>query len=708
MTSNLNFRFSRGAKLPILLQEESSECGHVCVAMVSHYFGHDIDLYHLRKMSPTSALGMSLMGIKQLCQRLGLLTRALRVPLEELARVKTPAILHWNMNHFVVLKQVKNNQYIIHDPALGRQTYSQAEVSAAFTGIVLELEKSDDFHAIRQKEKLTLFDLVKSIHGIKAFWVLVMILSILLESLHLLSPLFMQYVTDDVIATLDSNNLSWIAIGFVLLLGLQVFIEWLRGNMVIYLSTELQAQFSSNLLNHLLKLPLHFFEKRHKGDIQSKFQSIDQIQRKISVDFINALLDGLLIIIHLAVMFLYSLKLTLLVLSSIALYFAIRYMSYQSLKKYTQTSICQHAKAATIFLETLQALVPIKSFLKEGMRLQTWRNSYIQALNSDIVLSKMQVIYQVVNQIVFQAEHIVVVSVGALMVLSNQLSLGMLLAFLAYRMLLVNKASSLIQHGFDYQLISVQLTRLADVILQEPEHQSSTIEASLALPNALVKAQSSLSLKNISFRYGPQDPYILQGIHLEVKAGEKLAIIGPSGCGKSTLIKIMMGLLQPTEGEISIDNQSLENWGLRNYRQITASVMQDDALLSGSLLDNIVFFDEEVDIEAVYTAAKAAAIHDTIMALPMRYETLVGDMGSTLSGGQRQRLLLARALYKKPKFLFLDEATSHLDGENEIAINQSLKALEITQIIIAHREESIKLADRVVNLEILKSQSCKN
>lgn len=703
-TEKLNYRFKRRVNLPILLQEESSECGHVCVAMVSRYFGHEIDLYHLRKINPTSALGMNLVGIKQLCQQLGFLTRAIRVSLEELALVKTPAILHWNMNHFVVLKKVKNNQYIIHDPALGRQSYSLAEVSAAFTGIVLEIEKGNDFHAIRQKEKLTLFDLIKSIHGIRFFWFLVLILSISLETITLLNPLFMQYVTDNVIATLDLNNLYWIATAFLILLGLQVFIEWIRGNLVLYLSTELQVQFSSNLLNHLLKLPLSFFEKRHKGDIQSKFQSIDQIQRKISVDFINALLDGLLIIIHLAVMLAYSLKLTLLVLSSIALYFAMRYGSYHSIKKHTQTSICQHAKAATIFLETLQAIVPIKSFLKEGMRLQTWRNSYIQALNADVFLSKMQVIYHVANQIVFQAEHILVISVGALMVLSNQLSLGMLMAFLAYRILLVNKASSLIQNGFDYQLISVQLARLSDIILEEPECQP-TKETRMILPNPSRKPHGLLSLHNISFRYSPQDPYILKNIRLEVHPSEKVAIIGSSGCGKSTLIKIMMGLLQPTEGEITIDGLNLEGWGLKNYRQITASVMQDDALLSGSLLDNIAFFDEEIDIERVYFAAKLACIHDTIMSFTMRYETLVGDMGSTLSGGQKQRILLARALYKKPKFLFLDEATSHLDGDNEIAINQSLKSLDITQVIIAHREESIKLADRIIDLEEFKRRS---
>lgn len=690
-------QFKRAVKLPLILQDEITECGHACVAMVSNFFGHDLDLPALRRINKPSQQGVSLLTLKNLCEKLGFTTRALSVPLDEINQIKTPAILHWDMNHFVVLKQVKRNKLIIHDPAIGIRHCSIEEVSKSFTGIVLEVEKSDDFKKIKDRSKLTLLDLVKTAKGINRYISLLILLSLTIEILNLLNPLFMQYVTDDVIRSSNINNLYSIAAVFILLILIQVFTEYIRGNMVIYLTNNLNEQFSSNVVKHILKLPLEFFEKRHKGDIQSKFQSIDHIQKKISTDFVNAILDGFMIIINLMVMMIYSSLLTLLVITSLLGCLVLRYLSYHSLKKQTESSIVQHAKAASVFLETLQGIVPIKSFSKEQVRFNTWKNCYINSLNADILVSRFNLIYTTVNQLLFHIEPIVVVCVGVSLVLSNQFSVGMLIAFLSYRMLLVNKAASLLQNLVDYKLISIQLRRLSDLLFQEPE----IIDTGYG---NIKEISGSLILKNINFRYNKNDNDILSNINLTINAGEKVAIIGPSGCGKSTLLKVMMGLLKCTSGDIYIDKLPIKNFGLRNFRELTASVMQEDSLLTGSILENISFFDESLDLERVYNAAKLACIHDSIMKFQMGYETLVGDMGSTLSGGQKQRILLARALYKQPKILFLDEATSHLDVENERKINHSLKLLAITQVIIAHRKETIEMADRVIDLTNLKNK----
>ena len=686
--------FNKPPKLPIILQDERAECGHACVAMVSNYFGHHLDLYSLRSISNTSSRGITLLDINQLLERLGFVTRPLQVPMDELHLIKCPAILHWDMNHFVVLKQVKKNHVVIHDPAMGIQKCTLEEVSKSFTGIVLEVEKSGDFKEIRTHNKLTLYQLVKTIHGVNKFLVLLILLSLSIEILSLLNPLFLQYVTDDVIGFSEKSNLYVIASGFLLLIFIQVFTEYIRGNMVVYFTNNLTEQFSSNVVQHILKLPLAFFEKRHKGDLQSKFQSIDQIQKKISTDFVNTVLDGLMICINFLVMAIYSQLLTALVTCALFLGFAFRYVSYQRLRKQTESSIHQHAKAMTIFLETLQGIIPIKSFLKERVRFNTWRNSYIDALNADINVSKLDVVYQAANQLLFHVEHILVVCVGASLVLSNRFSVGMLIAFLSYRLLLVNKTASFIHNIFDYKLISIQLNRLSDILFQHPEVMSTG-------RGDICQIKGAITLDNVSFKYNSNDIAILNNVSLSIKAGEKVAIIGPSGCGKSTLLKVMMGLLESTGGDIAIDNMPIKEFGLKNYRNLTAAVMQEDTLLSGSILNNISFFDELMDIERVYHVANLACIHDTIAKLPMGYETLVGDMGSTLSGGQKQRILLARALYKQPKILFLDEATSHLDVDNEKNINNALKSLEMTQIIIAHRQETIQMADRVIDLEAM-------
>lgn len=690
-TQQATLRFNRTLKLPMILQDEIAECGHACVAMISQFFGHTLDLCGLRKINKPSTHGVTLRHINKLLIQLGFKTRALRVPLSELHLIKTPAILHWNMNHFVVLKQIKKNKIILHDPAIGVRTCSLDEFSQSFTGIVLEVEKADDFQQVRAQHKLCLYDIIKTVPRFNHLLGLLLLLSLSIELLTLLNPLFIQYVTDQVIASNSLSNLYTVASGFTLFVLLHTLAEYTRGHLVLYTTTHVTESFSSNVFKHLLTLPTSFFETRHQGDLQSKFQSIEQIQTKISTDFINTLLDGVMFIINLMVMLIYSRILTAIVMSAFLLYVSLRYASYQSLKNQTASAVYLHAKVATTFLETLRAITPIKLFLKESGRFNTWRNGYIDALNADIQISKKQILYRVANHFLFNIEFIIVVCVGTQLVLTKQFSIGMLIAFLAYRLMLVNKSSSFIQNIFDYQLISVQLNRLSDILFQESELTHTDIKCTK-------QPKGSLSLQAISFQYTPTDNNILNQVTLNIRPGEKVAIIGPSGCGKSTLLKVMMGLLPPTSGNIYIDDIPLNVFGLNHYRNITAAVMQHDSLLTGSIIDNITFFDEQIDLEYVYYVATLACIHDMISTLPMGYETLVGDMGSTLSGGQKQRLLLARALYKRPNILFLDEATSHLDDDNEQRINQALKSLNITQIMVAHRKETIKMADRVIDL----------
>jgi ATP-binding cassette, subfamily B, bacterial CvaB/MchF/RaxB len=691
---NNSLNFIRHTKLPIILQDEIAECGHACIVMISRFFGHTLDLYGLRKINKPSAEGITMRQINQLLEQLKFKTRALRVPMSELHFIKTPAILHWNMNHFVVLKKVKKNKIIIHDPAIGVRTCSIDEFSNSFTGFVLEVEKSLDFKSICSENKITLYKIIKTIPKINKLFGYLILLSVSIEVLTIINPLFIQYTTDQVLGSNSISNLYTIAGAFVLFILIHTIAEYTREHLILFTTTYFADSFNSNVFKHLLTLPINFFSSRHQGDIQSKFQSIEQIRAKISNDFINTLLDGVMFIITLAVMLAYSPILTGIVLVALTIYASLRFVSYQSLKNQSASSIYLHAKVASIFLETLRAITPIKLFLKENMRFTTWRNKFIDALNADIKVSKQQILYKISNHLLFNLEHIIVICVGANLVLTKKFSIGMLLAFLSYRLMIVNKSAALIQNIFDYKLLSIQLNRLSDILLQDSEltnHEATFCSQTI----------KSLSLKNISFQYHHDKTHIIKHLNLEITQGEKIAIIGHSGCGKSTLLKIMMGLLIPTAGKINVNNIPMNTYGLNNYRCKIAAVMQNDSLLTGSILDNITFFDEQIDMKLVQTVAEQSQIHEMIINLPMGYETLIGDMGSILSGGQKQRLLLARALYKQPNILFLDEATSHLDIENEGKINIALKSLDITQIIIAHRRETIKMADKIINLSEL-------
>lgn len=678
-------------KLPIIKQAQFSECGHACVAMISCYHGHDLDLLSLRAIQTPSMSGSSMLDLVSLLEKLHFSTRPIRVDIDDLKHIQCPAILHWNMNHFVVLKTVHSHYVVIHDPATGERKISWNELSTAFTGVALEIEKTDNFSIIHAKKKLTLFDLFKSVQGLKNSLVILLLLSLAIEVFTLTNPLFIQYVTDNVTSSNGFNNLYVVVIGFLILSLSHLAIEFMRSHFVVYLTNRMTEYFSSGVMHHLLRIPYDYFERRHKGDILSRFHSINEIQNKITTESINTFLDGVVIILALFIMLIYSVKLTLIVLVALSLYISLRLIAYQHHKKQTELSIIEHANVNSKFLEIIQNIMSIKLYAKEQTMFQGWKNHFIQAMNVDIKISRVNILYSMANIFLFNIEHILVIAAGALLVMHHQFSVGMLMAFLAYRQSLVNKSSSLVQKIFDYKLISVQLERVADILMQPTEAH----EGARAIDKEI---KGDLKIQNLHYQYNSNSNWILNDMSLHICPGEKVVITGPSGVGKTTLLKIMLGLIAPTNGEILIDDIPISTLGAKKYRSICASVMQDDTLISGSIIDNITFMDSRIDIDRVYEVSKIAQIHQDIMKMPMNYETPIGDMGSTLSGGQKQRVLMARALYKNPKILFLDEATSHLDIETEIKINDALKKLNITQVSIAHRQESIKMADRIIAL----------
>ena len=689
--SLLNFK--RRSKLPMIMQDERSACGHACILMIAHYWGHRLNKHRWTSIPKPSSQGISLQDIIEFSSVLGFQSRAINADVEDLRWLKTPAILHWNMNHFVVLKRVSKRALTIHDPALGIRRCRWSEVNQAFTGIALEIEKGQDFQRIREQGKTFGFiDLFKSIRGSSKLLGLLLGLSAIIECLRMINPLLMQYIIDYALGSSYLSQMYRIGLGFGLFVIFQGICEYTRSQIVLFGAISLREGLSTATFKHLLSLPLSFFERRHLGDIQSKFQAIEQIQTGLSSDLVNAILDGFMVLLTLGVMFNYSKLLSLIVSTGLILFISLRILTYRQLKAQHAASIQLRAQTNASFLESIQGILPIKAAMKERSRLQLWQNHYVEGLNVDIQLGQWQLRYQLANQIILQLEHILVVCTGAGLILSKQLSIGMLLAFLAYRLMLVNRASSLIQHGFTYQLIKTQLERLNDLIQQEPEEwEPGARQSSSPLKGALC-------LEDLSFRYDSKAPWIIQGLHLNIEAGEKIAITGPSGRGKSTLLRLMMGLERPISGRILIDNQPLALIGMRRFRQSMAAVLQDDALFSGSILDNISFFAEEIDWPRLDQVTAITGLNKIIQTLPMGYESLIGQTGSSLSGGQKQRLLLSRALYQQPLFLFMDEASSHLDAESEKEINQALKTLKMTQIIVAHRQETIRMADRVIEL----------
>ncbi|TMN88131.1 ABC transporter ATP-binding protein [Pseudoalteromonas phenolica] len=678
--------------LPIILQSEAAECGLASLAMVACYHGYQTDLVSIRQKFSISLEGATLLDIMGFAEQLNLSTRPLRIELEDLDALQTPCILHWDLNHFVVLKKANEKRIVIHDPAKGEKTLTLEEASKHFTGVALELTPTKDFEKQESKPTLKFSDFWSRISGLKRSLLLIFLLSMLLQVFTLAAPYYIQLVIDDVVLTGDTSLLTVLAVGFFLVLVFEIATNALRGFTLLHFGNQMNIQLGANLFHHLVRLPISYFEKRHMGDVVSRFGSLQQVKQLLTTGVIEAIIDGLMAIITLAMIFFYSPTLSAVVLVAVFAYAGVRIAMYKPYRAISEQEIMARAEENSNFMETVRGIQTIKLFGSEVKREGQWQNRYANAINQNIRIGNFNIGYDAVNRALFGIENIVVVYLAAHLVIQGGFSTGMLFAFMSYKRQFMEKTANLIEKFIEFKMLGLHFDRIADIALTEKEDlQPANIKRHTL--------EGDIEVNNVSFAYSDATPNVLDNLSLNIKAGESVAITGPSGCGKSTLLKILLGLNKTKSGEVLIDGVPLEQIGARQYRQQIAAVMQDDELLSGSVSDNIAFFDTPVDMERVVYCAQLAAIHDDIAQMPMGYDSLIGDMGSSLSGGQKQRIILARALYKQPKILFMDEATSHLDTNLEADINEAVSRLDITRVIIAHRKETIASADREIKLK---------
>jgi len=682
--------------VPMLLQTEAAECGLACVAMVAAHHGLRSDLATLRQRFSLSLKGATLGDLVRIAGALQLNARPLRAELEHLPQLHLPCILHWDLNHFVVLTGVQGRGAgrvaVIHDPARGVRRLPLAEVSRHFTGVVLELSPGAGFEPHTERQRIGLRQLLGPVRGLRRSLGQVFVLALVLELFVLLGPFFLQWVVDGALLSGDRDLLLTLVVGFSLLMLLQVATGALRSWAVLYLSSTLNLQWLGNVFAHLMRLPVAWFEKRHAGDVMSRFGAIQKIQQTLTTSFIEAVLDGLLVVATLAMMAVYSLRLSAIALGAVALYAGLRWAFFRPQREATEEWIVHDAKRATHFLESLRGVQAIKLFNRQDERRARFMNLVVDTMNADIAARKLELTFGVAHKLVFGLERIAVIAVGALLVMDNAFTVGMLFAFLAFKEQFALRFAALIDKSVELKMLRLQGERLADIVLATPEPQSEGVAAQRELA-------PRLELHEVAFRYADTEPQVLKGATLAIEPGESVAIVGPSGCGKTTLLKLMLGIHAPQAGEIRVGGVPLGQVGLARWRAMIGTVMQDDQLFAGSIADNIAFFDVQPDAAWIEECARLACVHDEIAALPMGYHTLIGDMGASLSGGQRQRILLARALYKRPQILFLDEATSALDVDRERLVNRAVRGLQITRVIAAHRPETIAAAGRVIVLQ---------
>jgi ATP-binding cassette subfamily B protein RaxB len=682
-----------GRRLPMLLQTEAAECGLACLAMLASYLGHHTDLAQLRRHFGLSLKGATLKDIVRIADQIGLASRPVRLELSELHLLKTPCILHWDLNHFVVLKSISRHAITIHDPAAGVRRLPLADVSRHFTGVALELTPTGGFEPAKAKARIRVRALLGTLIGVKRSLAHLLSLALAIEVFAMISPLFLAWVVDQALVTADRDLLTTLVLGFSLLLLIQTAVSSMRGWMVIVLSASMQVQARANLFSHLINLPASYFEARHLGDIMSRFGSQETILEAITTELVEAVLDGLMAGITLIVMFIFAPALAAVVLAGAALYGLLCWVAYTPLRQASMEAIVWDARQDSHFLETMRGIKTIKLFNGQESRRAHWLNLLVETVNRQLTTQKLRLLFRTANSLLLGLLTILVIWLGALRVMENAFSVGMLLAFIAYQGQFLERISELINKAVELRMLRLHAERLADIALTAAEQRTPSIELSDERKPVAIEA------RNLRFRYSDNDPWILDGLDFRVEAGESVAVVGASGCGKTTLLKLLSSLLQPTEGVILVDGEPLTRVGVERYRSMIGVVMQDDELFAGSIADNICFFSDRPDHEFIVQCAKLAAIHDDIVAMPMGYNTLIGDMGMVLSGGQKQRVLIARALYYQPTMLLLDEATSHLDVDREKQVNAAVRAARVTRIVVAHRPETVRSADRVIGLD---------
>ncbi|CAI8975620.1 peptidase domain-containing ABC transporter [Pseudomonas sp. fls2-241-R2A-110] len=677
--------------MKVTLQVESQECGLACLVMIAAFHGLQLDLTTMRRQFSISLKGTTLSQLMRHAQSLNFSCRPLRLELEELHLLRTPCILHWNMDHFVVLERVKGSSLTLLDPAYGRRVMALSEVSRHFTGVALELTPNATFQPQSQKVRVRLRDLIGRITGLKRALGNIFALALALELVALLSPQVTQWVIDGALVSSDHDLLLLAVLGGCLLMVIDFVLRMAQGWMALRLGQQVAIQWSGNLFSHMLRLPWSFFEKRQLGDIAARFQSLAVIRKIMTNGAITGLLDGLVAIATLTMMFFYSSTLSSIVLIALVLYGALRLIFYHPLRNASEERIVLGARENTYFLETIKAVLPIKLFNGTTLRLATWQNLIADVQNRDVTTQKILLVFSCLNILIFGLEGMLLLYFGGSAVLQGALSMGMLLAFIAYKTQFSGRASKLIDLGIEIRMLSLHAERLADIALELPESDGQ-------METDIARIEPSIELKHVSYRYALGEPSVIHNLSLTIHAGDSVAIVGRSGCGKTTLLKLILGLLTPTEGEILIGGIPMRHLGSQACRSLVGVVMQEDQLLAGSLAENIACFDPDFCLDRVTEVARLADIHRTISDMPMGYQTLVSEMGSGLSGGQKQRIFLARALYRNPKILVLDEATSHLDLHSEQHIVRTLCEMPMTRIIIAHRRETIAFAKRLICL----------
>ena len=692
----LDFALWGRRRVPFVGAHELNECGLACLAAISGYFEGELGLTEIRQLAVPSGRGETLLELRNLAERIGLAARGVKVEVGALAQLALPAILHWEMNHFVVLERVAKDGIVIMDPAAGRLAVAWSAVDKSFTGVALETRLSPEWKkAGRPRRKVSVLAFLRPLAQWRPDLALIAVLSVLMEVLVLVVPLQMQLSIDSALRGADGRLVWVLAIGFTLVVLLQAAISMVRAWTLSVFSARVGYELKDRFVRALHRKSARFFLKHHSADILSRSRSVDTIQALLTAQLLQALLDAVMSVAIVGVMLIAVPSMAAVVIVFALLNLLVTVGLRHAAAEISRRSLRVAARADSFFLENARAARAIKLFGKELVRTSIWRNTFVALTNLTLADSRLLMYSRQAAQLTGGLGNVALIALGTWLVLGNSITLGTMMMFFLFRGFLVERLNNAVGYVMELRRVRTNAERIEDVMADEPAADAEPLRPFSVAEGTGIR----IEVKDVWFRYGNDSPWILKGASLVVEPGESVAITGPSGSGKTTLLGIMVGLLEPNRGEVLVNGRDLKTIASADYARVMGVVMQDDILFQGTVAENVAFFETPIDMARVARSAQLANVAADIEAMPMQYYSLLAEAATDISGGQKQRLFIARAIYHAPRVLYLDEATSHLDAASEALVSRAVKAMALTRILVAHRKETIASADRVLTID---------
>ncbi len=677
-------------RIPELQADSELECGAVCLAMVLGYYGRETSVAEAHERCRVGRDGATALDIANAARTYGLRVTPYSLELEDLENLRTPAVLHWRFAHFVVLERMKGGGATICDPAGGRRQVDRDELSDSFTGVALGMEPGESFEQRGDLEQEPAWKLLGRrafrAPGLRKLIVQIMLASLALQLLGLSVPLLTKTVVNTILPQQLDDVMTILGLGIVVILVTQLMMGLLRGLILVNFQARLDNELMVSFFEHVLSLPLPYFQERSTGDLIQRLSSNAQIRNVLSTQTLSAFLDGTFVIVYAVIMIITSPVFGLLAVMLGVVQIGLLLATGRRMTQYVKAELGAQGSAQGFLVESISGVQAIKAAGSEDRTLSHYNGIFSEQIRTLIQRGQLQSIIGAVTSAVQRLAPLLLMWMGAKLVLDNKLDLGTMLAMIALAQLFLQPLSSLVTAGMQLQQVGGHLERIAYVLRASPEQDRSQVRVAPRL-------KGRIEFDDVSFRYDESAPWAIRHFSLTIEPGQKVALVGPTGSGKSTVAKLALGLYEPTEGKVRIDGVPIMELDLRTVREQCGVVMQEPTVFNGSIRRNISYNDPSLPMENVIRAAKLASLHEDVVQMPMGYETLIAEGGSALSGGQRQRLAIARALARDPRILVLDEATSALDSVTESAVAEHLAESGASSLVIAHRLSTVQGAD---------------